>query len=278
MADIKNNSFLFLLGRFASRRGLSIVNKLFIIVLFSVSIIVSDFLDAPYIAYFKHYLVTFSLPIKTFANKIIEMPEALYKYIALKKENEKLKLELERIKLKSVIDSGLENELLELRKIVNLKRQSDSFDFIERVLGFDGSIYDSFLLISATQTPTKKNSVVISSDCLIGVIYELHGKIAKVLPLTNTKMFIPVKTNSGNHLILKGTGKNELVSVELQNYVTKDFKLDDILYTSGEGGVYKKGIPVAKITKIDSQQVKIFAKPIADFDNLNYVWVTETLA
>lgn len=268
----QKNSFFLLLGRFTSRRRFSETTKLLIVIFFSSFIFMLDFFKTPYILSLKDYSAELISPIKIFTNKIIELPKILYQYVDLKNENKELRIELEKLQLKTITTSNMKEELLELRKFVNLKYQSDSFEFMEKVLGFDNSIFNSFLLISRTQPSTQKDSVVISSDGLVGIISSVYKKTAKVLPLTASKMFIPVKNDSGEHLILKGTGDNKLISVEIQSSVTKYIKINDTLYTSGEGGIYKAGIPVAKIIDIDQNQTKIYAKPIADLNKLNYIW------
>lgn len=269
----KDNSFFLLLGRFTSRRGFSRSNKLFVFSLLSSFIFISDYFETSYISDLKNYSLSFVLPIKVFANKLIEVPKILYHYVDLKNENKELRFEIDKLKLKSIITLGMEKELKELKQLVNLKYQSNSFEFMEKILGFDDSIYDSFLLISNTQPSTKKDSVVISSNALIGIISDVSEKVARVLPITSSKMFIPVKNESGEHLILKGTGKNELISIEIQSSTTKYLKINDVLYTSGEGGIYKSGIPVAKIVKIDINKTKIYARPISNLNTLNYVWI-----
>ncbi len=273
----QNSSFFLLLGRFTSRRGFSKSTRAFVAVLLFFFIFISDFFKASYITYLKEYSSELILPTKVFINKIIELPKILYHYIDLKNENKELRSELDKLRLKSIITSRMEEELRELRQLVNLKYQSDSFEFMEKILGFDDSIFNSFLLISRTQPSTKKDSVVISSNGLIGLVLEVHNKIAKVLPITASNIFIPVKNDLGEHLILKGMGKNKLISSEIQSSTTKYIKIDDILYTSGEGGIYKSGIPVAKVIEIDQNKTKIYAKPIVDLDTLEYVWTINAL-
>ncbi len=273
----QNSSFVLLLGRFVSRRGFSRSTKLLVVVLLSFFIFISDFFKAPYIAYLKDYSLELILPVKVFINRITELPKILYHYIDLKNENKALKVELDKLRLKSIINSGIEKELKELKQFVNLKYQSDSFEFMEKTLGFDGSVFNSFLLISKTQPSTKKDSAVISSNGLVGLVLEVNNKIAKVLPLTASDMFIPVKNDLGEHLILKGTGKNKLISLEIQSSTTKYIKINDILYTSGEGGIYKSEIPVAKVVEIDHNKTKVYAEPVTDLNTINYVWTINAL-
>lgn len=272
MASNRDNSFFLLLGKFTSRRGFPNSGKYALFLLISLFMCVSDLCQTNYTQSLNEYLLNLSLPLKCWANKIAEFPKIVYHYVDLKNENKELKLELEKMKLRSIAVSDIENELRELKQVLNLRYDSRLFKYMEKALGFDDSIYSSFLLISATQPTTKRGSIAISSNGVVGLVLNSSANIAKVLPITSSKMFIPVKSNSGEHLILQGTGKDELISVEVQNTNIQSLKPNDILYTSGEGGVYTPEIPVARVSSINESKTQISAKPIADLNRVNYIW------
>ena len=271
------SSFFVLLGKFRSRRGLSRVDKFFFLTLFFLVISILDLFNMSYLNASKKFLDRCLLPLKCTANNLIEFPQMISKYIDLKKENESLKLELDELRVKTIIAAGAEKELEEMKKIVNLKYHSNSFEFMEKILGFDKSIYNSYLLISATQHNTKGNSIVISSDALVGLIVSSHKGVAKVLPITSQKISIPTKTNTGEHVILSGKDRDEMFSKEIKSNTISNLKIGDILYTSGEGGTYKENIPVAKITKIDESKNAISAKPIVELNKLSFVWIIDPI-
>jgi rod shape-determining protein MreC len=193
----------------------------------------------------------------------------------MKNENTKLKLEIEKLKAKAITISEIEKELKELKKVVNLGDSSDTYKYIEKVQGYDNSIYDSFILISAKQEKTKQGAVVISNEGLVGLVYDSKNSMARVLNLTNQKMFVPGVTDKECHLILRGTGKNELISVEIMDNTISNLEIGDIIYTSGEGGTFSKGIPVAEITEINKDKSEILAKPTVNLDKLSFVWITD---
>jgi rod shape-determining protein MreC len=203
----------------------------------------------------------------------MKIPQTVLQYVDIKKENASLRLEIDKLKIRAIVASGIEKEFEELKKSINFEYRSDPLKSIERILGFDKSIYNSYLLISVSQENTKEGAIVTVPQGLIGIITKKCKKFAKVLPITNSKILIPTKTDSGEHVILTGTDQNEMISNEIKSNTVTDLKIGEILSTSGEGGIYKKGIPVARITKIDKVKNQLMAKPLAKIDDLDFVSV-----
>jgi rod shape-determining protein MreC len=272
----EKSSFV-LLGKFNSRRGISHSSKFVFLTIFSFLLVFTDICELKWTVNTKYYLSKKLIPIKHLTNTFIEIPKILSEYVDIKRENEKLRLEIDELKIKTIITSNIERELEELKKAVNLKYSSDLFKTMEKVLGFDKSVHDSFLLISSTTSETKEGSVVISSEGLVGIIFDLHNDIARVLPITNHKLSIPVVTKNDGHLILSGTDTNKLISKEVKNNTVDEFQIGDILYTSGEGGIFESHIPVGEITEINKKTNEIIAKPLVQLKNIIFIWIVKQL-
>jgi rod shape-determining protein MreC len=263
------------LRRFASRNGGARTKRAVTLALCSLGLIALDICDVWFIAQMKHGMVTVLMPVKRFVVAFKELPEIVHRYVSLKQENEELKLKVDELKGKILIINEVEQELVELKKIMNLKHTSNMFNAMEKVLGTDKSVFESFVIISALHKRSRVGSVVISSDGLVGMIYDVVGAIARVLPVTNPKIFVPVKTKSGVHMIMSGTGRNEMVSIEIRDAAIEKVNVEDELYTSGEGGVFRDSISVAKVTSVDMASGRVTAKPIVNIDELGYAWVLE---
>ncbi|MDR2667249.1 MAG: rod shape-determining protein MreC [Holosporales bacterium] len=265
--------FLVLLAKFAPRRGTFQANRSLIASLVACILIVCDLTGFSYVGNVRCYLSKKVFFIKIVANKLTEIPKVISKYVAIKNENERLRFELDKFKIKTVMSSWAERELEELRELANLRYKSDLFKNMEKILGFDNSIYDSFMLISATHDCTKDGAVVISSDGLVGIIFDVCTELGRVLPITNQRMSIPVKSQNGEHLIISGTGNNSMISKEVMTNSVSNFEIGEILVTSGAGGVFEKNIPVARITQIDAAKIEVVAQPLAEIAGLSFVWV-----
>ena len=127
--------------------------------------------------------------------------------------------------------------------------------------------------ITAKHSITREDAIALTSDGLVGMIQAKTKGLAKVMPLTSKRIAIPVKTKEGIHAILSGTDDNEMLILELRGGDTKGLEVGDILYTSGEGGTYKKGIPVAKVKAIDDSSKRITAVPTVELRDLRYVLI-----
>jgi len=269
-----SNSTQVLFAKFMSHNGIS---RSHLMVFCFVLCALSAGLD--YMSEFHVHSIRTSLeksvaPLKIKAHQLIQIPKLVKNFLDIKHENELLRQELDILKIENIKANEQIQELDEIKKNLNIKYSSERFDLAEKVLGFEASIYNSCIIISRTHENIVDDSIVITPDGLVGVINAVYEKSAKVLPLTNSLTAIPVKTNSGIHLIIKGTDQNEMVAVEIkQDDAISKLTVGDILYTSGEGGFYEKGIPVAKIINVGSNKAEIRATPIVQVSHVNYVWI-----
>lgn len=219
--------------------------------------------------------------IKYYANRVIQFPNILSEYIHIKKENEELKIKIDELKIQLNTTKNVENELNQLKKSINLNYYITNYRYVEKVLGFDKTPYESFMIISANNDQTLPGKVVISSDGLIGVIKDSNKKFARVMTVCDHRLKVPVKSES-ERLILTGNDKNEMISKEIRettDHPKITFNEGEILQTSGDGGFFPANLPVAKISSVSqSSSTKISATPTTDLRNVSYVWIISPTA
>lgn len=266
-------SFFVLIGKFTSRKGVKFSDKYLVLSLFFAIVFSLNFYSFSYFSSINAFLNNVAFPVKHFANNIIEIPKLISEYMDIKRENKRLKLELDDLKIKTLTAEEIIKELKELKKAVNLKYSIDNFCAIERVLGFDKSIYNSFLIISSTHEETKKGSAVISSDGLVGIVFDTIDEVARVVTISDERASIPVMTGSGDHLIISGNGNNKIITkaIREEDSINK-IKVGDKLVTSGEGGTFRSNIPVAEVINVNKEKNEIIAKPICEISNISFVW------
>jgi rod shape-determining protein MreC len=200
------------------------------------------------------------------------------------KTNKQLKKELERLVFYEKDYKILKSKLLEQEQIIKQLGEIAHFDppskadFVTAcVLGAPVDVYLSHILIqNSSEKKLEKNMVVICVNGLVGRIIDNYGDISRVMLITDELSRVPVKISSTKeHAILSGNGSSDLLITNLEMDVNEskitDLKVGDELITSGAGGVYPPGIPVAKIYSIDG--IKIIAKPIVDISNEHFVMV-----
>ncbi|MBR1944329.1 MAG: rod shape-determining protein MreC [Alphaproteobacteria bacterium] len=215
------------------------------------------------------------LPIKSFIHECIKLPDTINKLTNMQKENDILQshvANLER-KLKLIEQQhSICNKLNQNIKKFNALDQNN----IEQVLGFEHGIFNSSLIISISNNANKEGYIVIS-DGLIGIVISSSDNIGLVRTITDSNLYIPVKTKSGSTLVLRGTNNNELVSVAIKQYNKININIGDILYTSGEGGMFPPNIPVSKITQVDLNKQEIKSCPIVELSNLEFVTLRKSV-
>ncbi len=112
---------------------------------------------------------------------------------------------------------------------------------------------------------------VIDAYGIIGQISEVGSFTSKATLITDPSHAIPVQViRNGLRAIVFGTGAHNQVEVP---YLTSsaDIKIGDILISSGMGGVFPPGYPVAQVVKVITDPneafLKILAQPMAHLNH-----------
>ena len=211
------------------------------------------------------------LPIKKFIHECIDLPNTINTIIHMQETNKKLQ--------NQVIDLNKQLQLLKQQHSLcnkfntNTKKKLNVLETnnLEQVLGFEQGLFNSSLIISLSNSQDKNGYIVVTTDGLVGIITNVAKNIGLVRTITDSRLCIPVKTKNGITLVIRGTNSNELVSVAIKQHGKLNINIGDILYTSGEGGMFPPNIPVAKVIAIDLDKHEIKACPVVDIPNITLV-------
>ena len=272
MAESRDDFVIAVRSAFLKKRNKQKFSLLTLILL-SLTIIILGSLDFRAIKYTKTsineivYRFTFitSIPenyiIKTY-NKISEHFDFYEKY----KKNE---IQLKKFKEKKLINeySILENK--KLRKLIDESIQSE--DIYAKVLVDNESPYlKSIILNKGSRDKVKLGMAVVDGSYLVGKIIEVNFTNSRVLLLTDLNSKIPVILEPFDmQAVLSGTGQNHGV-IEYTKEEYKDLMKGDVtVYTSGQGGMFKPGLPVGSLINNigKNNHINFFS----DFKQLNYV-------
>lgn len=227
-------------------------------------------------------------PIQLLVSLPVELTEQVYEtvisYSELKKENARLKERQLLNSIKLLKFEALENENIRLRSLLE-----NSFELGEQVLAAE--------LLSVNLVPYE-HVVVVNKGSRFGVHIKqpvldangIVGQVIRSLPLSSEVMLItdpnhaiPVQVNrNGLRTIAIGSGQLDRVNLPfLPN--NADIVPGDLLVTSGLGGVFPQGYPVAVVDSFTVQPNKpfasIFATPKAKLDRsreILIVWSDST--
>lgn len=225
-----------------------------------------------HISFFKPNII---LPIKKFIQECINLPNNIVKILNVQQENDRLQSYIATLERKLKIieqQHSICNKLNKNIKKINALDQND----IEQVLGFEQGVFNSSLIISINNSKDKNGCIVIAEG-LVGVVTSISNNIGLVRTITDNSLYIPVKTKNGITLVLHGTNENELISVAIKQHGKLSINVGDILYTSGEGGMFPPNIPVAKVTYVDLSKQEIKSCPIVDLTNIEFVTLRKSV-
>ena len=156
--------------------------------------------------------------------------------------------------------------------MLGLARSASDEIAIGRVVGssFDTSHRLATLSLGAS-SGVQPGLPVRSADGLIGRVIETGRWASRILLLTDGASNVPVRlVRDGTPAIAGGRGDGgiELKTLEVGR---NPFRVGDIFVTSGIGGIYPPGIPVARVIRIEGEQT--IARPVADPASLDYAMV-----
>ena len=184
---------------------------------------------------------------------------------SLKIENIELRKQLEALKKELNIDYTLNEYTYLFATVIN--RNVSNW-------------YNTITIDKGTYNGVTKDMVVVNSQGLIGkvVATSTFTSDIRLITTSNTSNKISITISNGNNkvngLIKKYNYKLKQLEVEgVSN--TKSVAIGDYVYTSGLGEIFPSGILIGTVSEITTDEYDlskiILVKPIADFDDINYV-------
>jgi rod shape-determining protein MreC len=119
-----------------------------------------------------------------------------------------------------------------------------------------------------------KDQAVLDGDGIFGQVSKVNASTAEVILISDAEHAIPVQSNrSGVRTIAVGTGDQNKLSLPFVT-VESDLQAGDLLLSTGMGGVFPPGYPVAQVSKVKragSTFALVEAKPTARLDQAREV-------
>lgn len=229
---------------------------------------------------FHFYMETLLYPVLIFANSPNSVSEAFstqFKTRAeLIEENEALSNENYEQRVDIMRLHSLEQENAAMRKLLNSPLRVSSRRIFAEVINVDSDPYLQRLVVNrGASSGVYAGMPVITDEGLVGQVVNVAYGSSRVLLLSDPSSAIPV-TNTRNQVraIISGTGVHDELVIENMPRST-DVREGDLLVTSGFGGVYPEGYPVAIVSSVGFSEEQPFAevkaKPLVDTDRIRYV-------
>jgi rod shape-determining protein MreC len=170
----------------------------------------------------------------------------------------------------------LEHENQRLRELLGSPVHKESRKMVAELLSVDSDPFSHQVLINKGALDGVYNGqAVINDQGVIGQVLHVGSTTSRVLLITDSSHGIPVRVLR-NDLRAIASGSGELDKLELRNLPRNtDIQVGDLLVTSGLGGRFPEGYPVATVTRSDYVEGKPFAqveaKPLVALDRLRYL-------
>jgi rod shape-determining protein MreC len=104
-----------------------------------------------------------------------------------------------------------------------------------------------------------EGQAVLDAEGIFGQVTQVHSRTAEVILISDAEHAVPVQSNrSGLRTIAVGTGNSSRLSLPFVT-VESDLKVGDRLISTGIGGVFPRGYPVAEVTRVERSPAATFA-------------------
>jgi len=224
-------------------------------------------------------------PGKWLGGRAGDFVERYVSLVGLKQETEALQAEVKALRLENM----------------TLRERAEATARVEKLLGFpeppewkrEGArvvahrvgptaILETILVDRGRLSGAVEDTPVLSTEGVVGRIYRAGLSVSTVLLLTDPSGRIAVVGRDNRAAgVVYGMGADEKLMVKYVG-LTSTIEPGEILVTSGMDGVYPKGLPVARVTRVKREEGTLFmdvqAEPLVDIPRLEEVLLLKRAA
>ena len=168
-----------------------------------------------------------------------------------------------------------ENE--RLRELLELKENKSYSVIAATVLGRDmDRVVNSLILDVGGRDGVRKNMACVTADGLVGRIYDVYPASSSVLIIADIKSRISAMVENEEAFgIISWDGGSHLKMYGLP--LINNVKPGQKVYTTGDGGVFPRGILIGTVDRKPIKEVEIYAslniEPAVDFSRVHELFV-----
>lgn len=266
-------------------------NKIFLIALITVTLFVAMGITAKHtkLGWFGNAVNVVFSPVEKFFTGIGDKIGSGLSYFGdvkeLRDENKKLKTQIDKLVKDTADLERFKQENDKLREMLNLKNQLDQYNPIGgNIIAKDpGSWFNTFTIDVGSKDGVKNGYPVIANGGLVGSVMETGVLSSKVISIIDMDSSVSgILTKSGAKVRIKGDITLKDKGLCRMDYIEPDVDISvgDTIETSGEGGIFPKGILIGKIKEIPQTNNEFtryaIIEPAVDFKRLEEVIVLKS--
>lgn len=215
---------------------------------------------------------------------VVDAPVRLWTWVGSSTTSRNdLKMEVNRLKAERLLTNArlqklnaLEAENARLRALLDARAQVRDQVRVAEIMSVDANPFDHSLVIDVgTQDGVFDGQALVDADGVIGQVIKAGLMTSQAMLISDTDHALPVEVNrNGLRTIVVGTGTID--SLDLPFIVNNaDIRSGDLLVTSGLGGAFPAGYPVAiveSVTRIPHEPyADVTAKPTASLGQVREI-------
>src|SRR5687768_10077192 len=247
-------------------------------ILFAVMLLVIAAVDPRGFAALKGAALDVTTPIASGGRSVVGfftgIGDSVGNYFRAGSQNADLKREVAQSRRKLIEARFTELENKRLKALLRISQIEKDEVAIARIVG---SSFDSVrrlgTLSAGSSEGVQVGQAVRGPDGLIGRVIETGRWASRVLLVTDAASQVPVRSvRDGTPAMAVGHGDGT-IDLKTLEVGENPFRRGDILVTSGIGGLYPPGIPVALVARPERERT--VAKPIADPGEIDFAMVLQ---
>lgn len=200
----------------------------------------------------------------------------------LNDENEKLKKEVSSLRDKTVdyYNTKMENE--RFRKFYDIKKANNSLEFVDaNVIGRDSvSDFGNFVIDKGSNAGVSVGDAVITENGFVGSVCKVNACSSYVRSILSADCKIgAVSCETSESGVLSGTAELAQKGLSRMEFISAEspIKPDEIVVTSGIGGMYPRNLKIGKVLSKGYDEYNSFyyanVEPFEDVKNIKNVFV-----
>lgn len=227
-------------------------------------------------------LLSFAAPIQYLANLPAELSnwgrDTVRSRDDLADENEKLQNQVLLLNRRVQKMIALTAENVRLRELLNSSARVEDSVIVAEIIGVDPDPFRHEIIINkGSVKDVVVGQPVLDANGLMGQIVEVGPFTSRALLISDNTHAVPVEVNrNGIRAIVVGSGLlDKLHVIHLPD--TADLVVGDILVSSGLGGRFPYGYPVAEISRVEHDPGQSFAiveaVPLSKLDRARHILI-----
>lgn len=202
---------------------------------------------------------------------------ATYRQLTVaKKEEHKYKVLYQQLLAEKIMSGALFFENKTLRNKLGFIKNYDYVLQPAEIISRGADNWFNFIIVNkGAKDGIKKDMEVINERGLLGYAYTVFPEYTKVLLLTDPLFQVSCINQRNSEVGILSGQLNKPLQL---NYIgsNSDAQIGDLLLTSGHSLRFRRGIPVASVTKVSAVRnnyyKNILAEPLVDFTKLDFVY------